>query len=257
MFHVEPPRAPRRRLRCLAVTDAVDTRLAELAGRHALSATAPAALRRLLQALAEAPVSLSSVTGPAAAVDVHVADSLVSLDLPELRAAKRIADLGSGGGFPGLALAIALPDAQVALVESVGKKCAFLRETAASLGLANVAVVERRAEAWPEGLGRHDVVTARAVAPLAVLTEYAAPLLRVGGLLVAWKGRPEEAEETAGARAAAALGLEPRPALTTAPYPDAGERQLNLYLKVGSTPNGYPRRPGMARKRPLGGSTAP
>ena len=91
---------------------------------------------------------------PPRASTSHVADSLVALELPAVRAARRIADLGSGGGFPGLALAIALPDAHVALVESVRRKCAFLAAAAAELGLANVEVVNARAEAWPDGIGR-------------------------------------------------------------------------------------------------------
>ena len=131
---------------------------------------------------------------------MHVADSLVALDLPAVRSARRVADLGSGGGFPGLALAIALPAAHVALVESVGRKCAFLATAVSELGLGNVEVVNARAEAWPEGIGAQDLVVARALAPLPVLLEYAAPLLEPGGVLVAWKGRREPAEEADGAR---------------------------------------------------------
>ena len=87
-------------------------------------------------------------------------------------------------------LAIALPAAHVALVESVARKCALPRAArSTALGLRNVEVVHARAEAWPEGLGAHDLVTARALAPLPVLVEYAAPLLEPGGALVAWKGR--------------------------------------------------------------------
>jgi 16S rRNA (guanine527-N7)-methyltransferase len=166
-----------------------------------------------------------------------------------------MADLGAGGGFPGLVLAIAVPEARVALVESVGRKCAFLARAAQALGLENVAVVNARAEAWPAGLEVHDVVTARALAPLPVLVEYAAPLLRRDGALVAWKTRLDPAEETDGAAAAAALGMSAPEALAVHPYPGAGERCLYVSSKVGSTPTGYPRRPGMARKRPLGAST--
>ena len=226
-------------------------RLEELGARYGLPAGAPDRLAALLDLVAVEPASITSVRDPAEGVDVHVADSLVALELDVVRQARRIADLGSGGGFPGLALAIALPSAQVALVESVARKAAFLEGAAARLELANVAVVDERAEAWRAGVGTQDVVTARAVAPLGVLVEYAAPLLVEGGALVAWKGRREAGEEANAAVAAEALGMttpEPRRAH---PFPAATDRNLYLSLKVAPTPDGYPRRPGIARKRPF------
>ncbi len=185
---------------------------------------------------------------------MHVADSLAGLDIEEVRAAGVIADLGSGAGFPGLVLAIALPQARVVLVESVGKKAEFLVEAAEELGIDNVEVVGGRAEAWDAGLESCDVVTARALARLDVLLEYAAPLLRVGGALVAWKGRRDRPEEQGAAVAAGILGME-QPAVRSAAGPAGAERHLYLSRKVRSTPPGYPRRPGMAAKRPRGGST--
>jgi 16S rRNA (guanine527-N7)-methyltransferase len=234
----------------------VSARLGALAQRWELGADAVAALERYLALLAADDTAPTTVRAPAAALDRHVADTLVALDLPAVRGARAIADLGSGAGVPGLVLAAALPDARVALVESVGRKAAFLGRAADVMGLSNAEVVGRRAEDWPEGLGCHDLVTARAVAPLAVLAEYAAPLLASGGALVAWKGRVDDAERAAGAAAAEILGLEASDPLPVAPYAAAEHRSLHLYLKVRSTPNRYPRRPGMARKRPLGGSTS-
>jgi 16S rRNA (guanine527-N7)-methyltransferase len=233
----------------------VRTRLDELAGRYVLPPAAADRLERLLGLVAAEPSAITSVRDPAAGVDVHVADSLVALEVDAVRVAHRIADLGAGGGFPGLALAIALPEARVALVESVGRKCAFLERAAQALGLGNIEVVNARAEAWAAGLEVHDAVTARALAPLPVLVEYAAPLLRRDGMLVAWKTRLDPAEESDGRAAAAALGMSPPEALAVHPYAGAGERCLYVSSKVGSTPKGYPRRPGMARKRPLGAST--
>jgi 16S rRNA (guanine527-N7)-methyltransferase len=195
------------------------------------------------------------VRDPAEGVDVHVADSLVALELDEVRAARRIADLGSGGGFPGLVLAIALPQARVALVESVSRKTAFLSRAASELGLDNIGVVAARAETWPAGLGAHDLVTARALAALPVLVEYAAPLLVDSGALVAWKGRVTEAEEADGRAAAVALGMSEPVRRGVAPFPDSGERSLYLSSKVSATPAGYPRRAGMARKRPIRASS--
>jgi len=238
----------------VVATPAVESRLAELSARFALPSGAGERLSTLLDLVAEEPAAITSVRDPAEGVDVHVADSLVALDLPQVHAARHVADLGAGGGFPGLVLAVGLPDAHVALVESVARKCAFLERAVSALGLRNATVVNARAESWPEGLGRHDVVTARALAPLGVILEYAAPLLAEGGALIAWKGRRDDAEEAQAAAAAAQLGMtapDPRP---VEPFPAARDRHLHLSSKVESTPAGFPRRAGMARKRPLGGS---
>lgn len=94
-------------------------------------------------------------------------------------------------------------------------------------------------------------MTARALAPLAVLVEYAAPLLREGGALVAWKGGRDPAEESAGAIAAERLGLAGGRVLRVEPFEGARDRHLHVLSKVAPTPPGFPRRPGMARKRPL------
>jgi 16S rRNA (guanine527-N7)-methyltransferase len=233
----------------------VGGRLAELAARYGLPAGAADRLAALLGLVAAEPAAITAVRDPAKGVDAHVADSLVALDLPAVAAASRVADLGSGGGFPGLALAIALPAAHVALVESVGRKCAFLAAATRELGLGNVEVIHGRAEAWPAGIGAHDLVVARALAPLPVLVEYAAPLLDLGGSLVAWKGRRDPAEEADGAAAAAALGMSAPEAIAVQPFGAARDRHLYLTSKVSPNPALYPRRPGMARKRPIQASS--
>ena len=233
----------------------VAARLAQLAALYELPAAAERQLAALLDLVAAEPAAITSIRDPAEGVDAHVADSLVALDVPAVRAARRVADLGSGGGFPGLVLAIALPAARVALVESVGRKCAFLAAAADELGLANVEVVNARAEEWAAGLGGQDVVVARALAPLTVLVEYAAPLLEPGGLLVAWKGRRDAAEEADGAAAAEQLGMSALEAVAVKPFQQTRDRHLYLSSKVSPTPAEYPRRPGMARKRPIRAST--
>ncbi|CAB4858445.1 unannotated protein [freshwater metagenome] len=225
-------------------------RLQELAREHTLPAAAPEQLDLLLRLLAQSPHALTSVRDPDRAVEVHIADSLSGLSAPELRSTLQIADLGSGGGFPGLVLAVALPQARVTLVESVSKKAEFLREAAIAMDLRNVAVVVARAEAWPEGLGASGAVTARALAPLGVLLEYAAPLLHQGGALVAWKGRRDDAEESVAVRAALELGMS-RPEYRPLASGEA-ERHLCLSTKESPTPDRYPRRTGVAHKRPLG-----
>jgi 16S rRNA (guanine527-N7)-methyltransferase len=223
--------------------------------RFGLVPEATAAIERLLDLLERDPTAPTTVRARPEALDVHVADSLSGLELEPVRAARRIADLGAGAGFPGLVLAAALPESHVSLVESVGRKCDWLARAVAAMGLSNAAVVNARAEDWPSGIGAHDLVTARALAPLNALVEYAAPLLEEGGALVAWKGRRDAGEEADGAAAAARLAMQPRDVTRVQPFAAALDRHLYLYLKVGPTPNGYPRRPGMARKRPLTAST--
>jgi 16S rRNA (guanine527-N7)-methyltransferase len=240
------------------MTSPVRDRLAELAARYRLPADAAARFEALLDLVASEPASITSVRDPREGVDVHIADSLVALELDVVREAHRVADLGAGAGFPGLALAVARPEAWVALVESVARKCAFLERAAQALGLGNVAVVAARAEAWPDGLAAHDLVTARALAPLGVVLEYAAPLLTVGGTLVAWKGRlePSGPSEEADAQAAAAtLNMTAPAARHVKPFERSHGRSLYLSSKVGVTPTKFPRREGMARKRPLRTST--
>lgn len=167
--------------------------------------------------------------------------------------AGRIADIGAGAGFPGLALAVALPGARVDLVESTRRKCEVIDRLASAADLRNTTAVPERAEDWAtsEGAVAYDVVTARALAPLAVLAEYAAPLLRDGGVLVAWKGRRDDAEDSSAAEAAAIVGLTPETVERVIPYAGARDHHLHVLRKVAPTPERFPRRVGQARKRPL------
>ena len=218
--------------------------------RYGVGTAASDPLETLLELLA-APEAPTSVHDPRDVVRVHIADSLAGLEVPEVRDAAFLADLGAGAGPPGLVLAAVLPRARVVLVESVGRKCEFLRSAADGMGLANVEVVWARVEDWRDGLGRCDVVCARALAALPVLYEYAAPLLRDGGVLVAWKGAVDEAESADGVAAAGHLGLAVEPVRAVAPFPGSERRTLHVARKVAPTPAGYPRRAGIASKRPL------
>jgi 16S rRNA (guanine527-N7)-methyltransferase len=226
--------------------------IGEALARHGADPAAEVALERILAALAAEPDPHTSVDS-AAAVDVHVADSLAGLAIPALRDADSIADVGSGAGFPGLVLAAALAHARVDLIESAGRKAALIERLAAAGGLRNARAVALRAEEWAAGEGReaYAAVTVRAVAPLAVLAEYAAPLLRSEGVLVAWKGERDAREEASGVSAANELGLRPVEVLPVTPYEGSRNRHLHVYAKVGSTAERFPRRPGMATKRPL------
>jgi 16S rRNA (guanine527-N7)-methyltransferase len=225
-----------------------------LVERYALPETAFASLISLLGVLATDPHAPTTVRDPDRAADDHLADSLVALELDEVCASSAVADIGAGAGFPGLPLAIALPHAETALVDSNARKCGFIERAAAAAGIGTVTVINTRAEAWPAGVGRFDLVTVRALAPLAVVAEYAAPLLRIGGALVAWRGRRDADAELAASAAASELGLEIAEPLAVTPYPGAEHRHLHVLRKLSPTPSGFPRRPGVAAKRPLGTS---
>lgn len=225
----------------------------QLARRHGLPPRAHAQMTAILAMLAGDEHAPTTVRDPETAIDTHLADSLAGLEIDRLRTAARIADIGAGAGFPGLPLAIALPGSEVRLVESQARKCQFLRRMLAAVGADNAHVVERRAEEWREGVDAHDAVLARALAPPPVVLEYAAPLLASGGALVDWRGRRDAAEERAALAAASQLGLERVEVRSVQPFPAARDHHLHVYLKAGETPERFPRRAGMARKRPLAG----
>jgi len=220
----------------------------------ALAAADRARLEVVLDLLATERASVSSVTDPDRAWRVHVADSLAGLDVEDLRDAVAIADIGSGAGFPGLPLAVALPAARVDLIESVGRKCEFIERAAAAADIANARVLNMRSEDLGAGEGReaYDAVTARAVGRLSTLAELASPLLGEGGVLVAWKGRRDADEEAQLERAAEALEMQPERILHVGPYAGSEHRHLHVLRKTGPTPNKLPRRAGMAKKRPPG-----
>jgi 16S rRNA (guanine527-N7)-methyltransferase len=164
-----------------------------------------------------------------------------------------LVDLGSGAGFPGLPLKLLCPELELLLVDSVGKKTAFLTAMVARLGLTGVRVFTGRAEELgrdPRERERHAVVTARAVADLRVLAEYGLPLLRPGGLLLAPKGIAAAAEAAAAATALATLGgvlLEVAPV----ELPGAEPRAIVVISKVAPTDARYPRPVGVPARRPL------
>lgn len=219
----------------------------------ALGAAGHAALEKVLELLARERASVSSVVDQRA-WKVHVEDSLTGLEAPELRAADRIADVGAGAGFPGLALAVALPGAQIDLIESVGRKCEFMNRAIEAAGIANATVLDLRSEEWAGAEGReaYDAVTARAVARLSTLAELASPLLKPNGALVAWKGKRDADEESQLARASDQLAMSPGQILDVGGRAGSRHRHLHVIHKSGATPANLPRRPGVAKNRPRG-----
>jgi 16S rRNA (guanine527-N7)-methyltransferase len=187
----------------------------------------------------------------------HILDSLSCFLFEPLGAARRLADVGSGGGLPGVPIKIVEPELRTALIESTAKKVRFLHRAAENLSLEDVEVINARVEQiarTDEHRGAYDVATARAVARLSVVAEYCVPLLRVGGYAISMKGRLEDKEIVAGERAAAQLGARVSRLIQVSCLPEIKkkERCLVILEKVGETPAEYPRSVGVPAKKPLG-----
>ncbi len=227
--------------------------LAPLADRYGLDDHATRSLTALATHLAHDRKAPTAVHEPSHVLDRHIADSLAGLEVEAIREARTLADLGSGAGLPGLVLAAALPGCEVHTVESQQSKCAYTASLLAPAALTNVRVVCSRAEQWDAGFEANDVVVARALAAQPVVLEYAAPLVKLGGQVVEWRGRRDRAEEERAASAASALGLERVEVRRVNPFASAEERHLHVFQKTAPTPPGFPRRPGVAVRRPLGG----
>jgi 16S rRNA (guanine527-N7)-methyltransferase len=190
-------------------------------------------LERWLAALLTTP-GLTSIRDPGEARRVHVDESLAALDAVQ-RFEGPIVDVGSGGGAPGIPLASALPDRDVTLLEANGRKCAFLREAAREF--SNVTVVQGRAE--EQETDRFGVAVAKALAPPPVAAEWCLPLVAPGGAAVLYVG--PSADASAVRRVSERLGGA------------AAEETPGLLVrrKLEPTPTGFPRRPGVAKRRPL------
>jgi 16S rRNA (guanine527-N7)-methyltransferase len=214
------------------------------------------AARRYVELLLDANdrLNLTRVVDPEAIGRLHLLDALSALPHIDHRAPRQAIDIGSGGGVPGIVLALARPAMRWCLVDSVRKKADALRAMVGVLVLPAVEVLDERVELVGQDPTRReaaDLVTARACAPLPVLVEYALPLLRRGGRLVAWKGPIGDAELSAGGRAADRLGGG-HPTVHDTGVAALGDHRLVVVEKVAPTPTRYPRRPGEPSKRPLG-----
>jgi 16S rRNA (guanine527-N7)-methyltransferase len=197
---------------------------------------------------------LTTIADPIEIAIKHYLDSLTCLLLRDIAPGERVADVGSGAGFPGLILAVARPSAAYTLIESTGKRAAFLELAAGRLPIPHLNVVPARAERAgrdPDLRGTFDLVLSRAVAPLPVLLEYCLPLARVGGHFLAQKGPDAQQELHRSAPALDTLGGSvTRTRHLTLPLA-MGDRTLILVEKTAPTADRYPRRPGIPAKRPL------
>ncbi len=198
--------------------------------------------------------NLTAIREPEQIVLKHFLDSLSVLTVTECLDGRRVIDVGTGAGFPGLALKIACPEMRLTLVESVGKKADFCRHMVEVLELEGVEVIAARAEEVgrrPAHREAYDWAVARAVARLPILAEYLLPLVRLGGAMLAQKGETGPAEAQQARHAFAVLGgeLERLQPLTLPGITET--RYLILVRKRAATPAGYPRRVGVPAKRPL------
>ena len=204
-------------------------------------------------------INLSGIRDPAAVALEHVLDSLTAVPILRRAGVTEFLDIGSGAGYPGLPLAVALPATRALLVESIGKKARFLAVVAEALGLADrVRVAATRAEtlaADPHHRGRWPAVVARAVSDLPELTELSMPLLVVGGALVAWRKTTQDGEIDQAEPAFRQLGA--RVALREAvTVPGLEDHVLLVIEKVAPTRAEFPRDPAARRSRPLGEAPA-
>jgi 16S rRNA (guanine527-N7)-methyltransferase len=198
-------------------------------------------------------INLTAIRDPAKVAVAHVVDSLTAVAILRERGITRFVDLGSGGGYPGLPLAAVIPAERALLLEPIAKKAAFLSVVVAATGLdATVEASPVRAEALatdPRHRGRWPAVTARAVSGLADLVELALPLLAPGGCLIAWKQGDIGTELAAAERAIVALGGG-RVVIRSVDVTRLGDHRLVIVTSRGRVPPGYPRDPGVRRRRP-------
>ncbi len=187
----------------------------------------------------------------------HVLDSLSCFLFERLRVAERLADVGTGGGLPGVPIKIVAPRTEVTLVESVAKKARFLQRAIDELSLQDMTVLNARVEEGSrteEHRAAYDIATARAVARLSVVAEYCVPLLKVGGHVISMKGQLGNEELSEGEKAAEKLGAKVSTLMRVPRLPETGEKERWLVIleKVGDTPAKYPRKVGVPAKKPLG-----
>ena len=214
----------------------------------------PEGARATLCAFGEAVIAqnevmnLTAITDPAQVAKLHLLDSLTVLTAADLKG-KRLIDVGCGAGFPGVPLAIACPEAEVTLLDSLGKRVRWLEATLPTLGVAARCITARAEEAVADHRESFDYATSRAVARLNILLELTAPYVKVGGAVIAMKGAAaqEELAECAGAIRKLGLKLEDVKHFSI----DGADHALIVLRKVAHTPAAYPRRYAKIKQTPL------
>ena len=194
-------------------------------------------------------INLTAITETGGIIEKHFYDCILPLTVKEIHG--KVADVGSGAGFPGIVWKIVRPDLDVTLIEPTGKRCTFLNEVIDQLHLKNIRVVNERAEDHAKNhREEYDVVTARAVANLRILSELCVPLVKVNGLFIAMKGMHGEEEAADSQHAMKELGAVQESSQETSL--ENGDHRVNLfYRKANETPSRYPRNYGQIKKKPL------
>ncbi len=198
--------------------------------------------------------NLTAITEPDEVMTKHFLDSLCLVKAVPEPAGRRVIDVGSGAGFPGIPLAIAFPEAELVLVDSVGKKTAFEQAVVDALKLSNVTVAQGRVENLAKDSAyrqQFDLCVSRAVADLAVLAEYSLPFVRLGGQMIAYKGDAVDTECARAQKAVSLLGGETAQVIHYTLPGTADARSLVCVDKREMTPDRYPRNAGKPAKRPL------
>lgn len=202
-------------------------------------------------------VNMTAITEHAEFITKHFIDSIICAEVKQIRDADKVIDIGTGGGFPGIPLAIIFPEKKFVLVDSLKKRLNIIEELCAEIGIKNATVIHARAEDIAnksEHREQYDLCVSRAVANLATLSEYCLPFVRKGGLFLAYKGTDVEAELIDAEKAISLLGgklesiYEPRGDLL--PYFSLQHKVL-LIKKIKDTPSKYPRKAGIPSKNPL------
>ena len=231
-----------------------EMRLALDAGLPALGLDLPEEVRNTLCAFGAAVIAqnevmnLTAITEPAAVAKLHLLDSLTVLTAGDLRG-KSLIDVGCGAGFPGVPLAIACPEANITLLDSLGKRVRWLESVLPTLGVSANGITARAEEAVGEYRERFDFATSRAVARLNILLELTAPYVKVGGAVIAMKGAAaqEELDECGGAIRNLGLKLESVKHFSI----DGADHALIVLRKLSPTPKAFPRRYAKIKQAPL------
>ncbi|MEE1114294.1 MAG: 16S rRNA (guanine(527)-N(7))-methyltransferase RsmG [Eubacterium sp.] len=199
-------------------------------------------------------MNLTAITEYEDVITKHFLDSLSIIKAMDLSKVKNLIDVGTGAGFPGVPIAIAFPNVQITLLDSLRKRVNFLEEVKAALKLDNVSCFQGRAEDFgrdPKYRGKYEIVVSRAVANLSPLTEYDLPFAAIGGAFVAYKsGNVDEELETAGKAISTIGGKAEAPVRFNLAGTDM-ERTLVTIRKIKNTPKTYPRKAGTPVKQPL------
>lgn len=193
-------------------------------------------------------MNLTAITEPTAVAKLHLLDSLTVLSAVDI-SGKSVIDVGCGAGFPGVPLAIACPEAEITLLDSLGKRIKWLEELLPQLGVNAKCVTARAEEAVADCREQYDIATSRAVARLNILLELTAPFVKVGGAVVAMKGAAAQQELEEAKNAVRRLGLKVEKMEKFSV--DGADHWVMVFRKVAPTPTQYPRRYAKIKQSPL------